>query len=337
MSSDEQLTVSRTLCLDASAEEVWRLLTDDAELSRWFVGCGDASTPCREAWADSSTDETVRRRGRAPRRARPAPRVHLVGRSTTRPTRRPWSSWSMTVDRRPGAAHRHRDPGTGGGGIGARACPGWTPPTPWDGRLGVLADRLTPPRAPRSPADVARPAVSGHADGRDPAPVFAALADPTRRAVLHAVAVAATGSATATELAAHLPVSRQAVVKHLQALAEAGLVAAERHGREQRYRVTPEPISGAMEWMADVGAAWDARLARLSKRLADRSLIWAWDGRSAPCLRPVACPDAAGARPAVRRGADRGDLLHHPGGPRHRRLGDPRPADLREPPRRLAR
>jgi len=100
--------------------------------------------------------------------------------------------------------------------------------------------------------------------------VFAALADPTRRAVLRAVASAATGSATATELADDLPVTRQAVVKHLQALADAGLVAGERHGREQRYRVTPEPIRAAMAWMADVGAAWDARLARLQDRLTER-------------------------------------------------------------------
>lgn len=97
--------------------------------------------------------------------------------------------------------------------------------------------------------------------------MFAALADPTRRAVLQAVALADAGSATATELAGDLPVTRQAVVKHLQTLAEAGLVASERHGREQRYRVTPEPISAAMTWMADVGAAWDARLSRLSRRL----------------------------------------------------------------------
>jgi len=102
----------------------------------------------------------------------------------------------------------------------------------------------------------------------DPGPVFAALADPTRRGVLRAVADA--GTATATELAGDLPVSRQAVVKHLQALADAGLVSAERHGREQRYRITPEPITTAMAWMADVGAAWDARLARLSSRLAER-------------------------------------------------------------------
>jgi ArsR family transcriptional regulator, cadmium/lead-responsive transcriptional repressor len=95
--------------------------------------------------------------------------------------------------------------------------------------------------------------------------VFAALADPTRRRILEAVA--STDGLTATDAAADLPVSRQAVVKHLQALADAGLVAAERHGREQRYRITPGPLTGAMAWMADVGAAWDERLARLRTRL----------------------------------------------------------------------
>jgi DNA-binding transcriptional ArsR family regulator len=97
--------------------------------------------------------------------------------------------------------------------------------------------------------------------GADPAPVFAALADPTRRAVLEAVVGA--GEVTATTVAGSLPVSRQAVVKHLQALADAGLVTAERHGREQRYRATPAPLADAMAWMAGVGAAWDDRLARL--------------------------------------------------------------------------
>ena len=100
----------------------------------------------------------------------------------------------------------------------------------------------------------------------DPGPVFAALADPTRRAVL--TAVAARGSATATELVEDVPVTRQAVAKHLQLLADAGLVARERTGREQRYRVTPAPFTDAVAWMADVGAAWDARLARLQARAA---------------------------------------------------------------------
>ena len=98
---------------------------------------------------------------------------------------------------------------------------------------------------------------------RDPSAVFAALADPTRRSILEAVA--ATPDVTATVLADGRPVSRQAVVKHLQALADAGLVVAERHGREQRYRVTPAPLADAMAWMVAVGAAWDDRLARLRK------------------------------------------------------------------------
>jgi DNA-binding transcriptional ArsR family regulator len=68
---------------------------------------------------------------------------------------------------------------------------------------------------------------------------------------------------TATAIAALLPVSRQAVAKHLAVLADAGLVAAERIGRETRYRLTPEPLGAAMAWMVDVGAEWDLRLSQL--------------------------------------------------------------------------
>jgi DNA-binding transcriptional ArsR family regulator len=95
--------------------------------------------------------------------------------------------------------------------------------------------------------------------------VFAALADPNRRALLGFLAARET--ATATELAAELPVTRQAVAKHLAALDAAGLVEGERRGRETRYRLTPEPLAGAMRWMADVGAAWDDRLDRLGRLL----------------------------------------------------------------------
>lgn len=97
----------------------------------------------------------------------------------------------------------------------------------------------------------------------DPDPVFAALADPTRREILRAVGERA--EVTATELAADLPVSRQAVVKHLQALAAAGLVDSARVGREQRFRLTPAPLDDALRWMVDVGAAWDDRLDRLRR------------------------------------------------------------------------
>jgi DNA-binding transcriptional ArsR family regulator len=96
--------------------------------------------------------------------------------------------------------------------------------------------------------------------------VFAALGDPTRREILQAVATR--GDVTATELAASLPVSRQAVAKHLGVLAGAGLVAPRRAGRETRYAPTPQPLGDAIAWMADLGAQWDARLARLKRSVS---------------------------------------------------------------------
>ena len=100
----------------------------------------------------------------------------------------------------------------------------------------------------------------------DPAaPVFAALSDPTRRDVLRKLAA---GSATATELASELPISRQAVAKHLTALADAGLVQTERHGREVHYRLTPEPLGDAVSWIEDLDSAWARRLEALRTHLA---------------------------------------------------------------------
>jgi DNA-binding transcriptional ArsR family regulator len=95
--------------------------------------------------------------------------------------------------------------------------------------------------------------------------VFDALADPNRRYVLEALAGRET--ATATELAAELPVTRQAVAKHLAALNEAGLVERRRRGRETLYELTPGPLGEAMDWMAGVGAQWDSRLAALRRHL----------------------------------------------------------------------
>ncbi len=74
--------------------------------------------------------------------------------------------------------------------------------------------------------------------------------------------------ATATELARDLPVTRQAVSKHLSVLSNSGLVESGRSGREVRYRLTLAPLSEAMAWMAGVGAQWDARLARLERQLS---------------------------------------------------------------------
>ena len=94
--------------------------------------------------------------------------------------------------------------------------------------------------------------------------VFAALADPTRREVLRSLAERP--GLTASRLAGELPMTRQAVSKHLGALSGAGLVEARREGRETRYTITPAPLGDAMEWMAGVGAEWDERLARLARR-----------------------------------------------------------------------
>jgi DNA-binding transcriptional ArsR family regulator len=96
--------------------------------------------------------------------------------------------------------------------------------------------------------------------------VFVALADPTRRAVVRSLAERPT--VTASALAAQLPITRQAVSKHLATLADAGLVEGHREGRETRYRLTPEPLDDAVRWMAEVGAAWDDRLARLREHVA---------------------------------------------------------------------
>ena len=91
--------------------------------------------------------------------------------------------------------------------------------------------------------------------------IFAALADPTRRAVLRSIA---SGEATtATELAARLPVSRQAVQKHLAQLESAELVDGERVGRETRFAATPAPLGDAIAWMTAVGTQWDERLSAL--------------------------------------------------------------------------
>ena len=98
--------------------------------------------------------------------------------------------------------------------------------------------------------------------------VFAALGDAGRRSLVEAVATR--GTATATELAAELPVTRQAVAKQLAALADAGLLRATRAGRETRYEVTPEPLGDAVAWMVEVGARWDARLAALGQSLERR-------------------------------------------------------------------
>ncbi len=96
--------------------------------------------------------------------------------------------------------------------------------------------------------------------------LWTAVADPTRRRVLDALLEH--GETTTTAIAAGLPVTRQAVAKHLAVLDRVGLVAGRRHGREVRYAVRPERLDDAAEAMSRVAAQWDRRLARI-KRLAE--------------------------------------------------------------------
>jgi DNA-binding transcriptional ArsR family regulator len=98
--------------------------------------------------------------------------------------------------------------------------------------------------------------------------LWAAVADPTRRRLLDALL--ARGEATATTLAGDLPVTRQAIAKHLSVLARAGLVDSRRVGREVRYAVRPERLDAATGWLARVAAEWDDRLGAI-KRLAEAS------------------------------------------------------------------
>lgn len=95
--------------------------------------------------------------------------------------------------------------------------------------------------------------------------VFSALADPTRRRLLETLSSGRT--VTASGLAERLPISRQAVAKHLASLREAKLVSSERVGRETVYELRPEPLDDAAAWIEKVGSEWDTRLAALRRAL----------------------------------------------------------------------
>ena len=93
--------------------------------------------------------------------------------------------------------------------------------------------------------------------------LFGALSDPTRRQLVERLLT--DGPATAPRLAETGPLTRQAVLKHLQVLDSAGLLSRERVGREVRYRVTPEPLTSAVTWIVETAGDWDRRLDRLRR------------------------------------------------------------------------
>lgn len=95
--------------------------------------------------------------------------------------------------------------------------------------------------------------------------LWSAIGDPTRRRMLDLLLA---GEGTATSLSARLPVTRQAVAKHLVVLDRAGLVTGTLEGRERRYRVDDAQLAVAAAQLESVGSAWDARLQRI-KRIAE--------------------------------------------------------------------
>jgi DNA-binding transcriptional ArsR family regulator len=97
--------------------------------------------------------------------------------------------------------------------------------------------------------------------------VFVALADPTRRQLLERLA---TGPTTATGLSDRFPITRQAVVKHLGMLADAGMVAKQRHGREVHYRLEGAPLGEAAAWLTTLSARWEQRLLRLKRYVEEQ-------------------------------------------------------------------
>jgi len=97
--------------------------------------------------------------------------------------------------------------------------------------------------------------------------VWSAIGDPTRRRMIDLLLV--DGQGTATSLSGQLPVTRQAVAKHLAMLDRVGLVHGATTGRERRYRVDDAQLARAAAQLASVGSAWDGRLRRIA-RIAER-------------------------------------------------------------------
>jgi DNA-binding transcriptional ArsR family regulator len=97
--------------------------------------------------------------------------------------------------------------------------------------------------------------------------VFEAVADPTRRVLLDRLRDRS--GLSLSELARGLPMSRQAVTKHLDALRRAGLVRVRREGRERMHELDARPLEGIDDWLRPYAEAWDRRLEALRSHLGE--------------------------------------------------------------------
>jgi len=103
----------------------------------------------------------------------------------------------------------------------------------------------------------------------DPQAVFTALADPTRRAVFERLS--GEGPASASQLASELPITRQAISKHLAVLDDAGLVTRSSVGREIQYSAEPAALTDVTVWATRIDARWKRRLEKLQSQFKGRS------------------------------------------------------------------
>ena len=143
-----------------------------------------------------------------------------------------------------------------------------TPAAP--ARSPAAAVPATPALPPGAGAAAVRGdgAPSGDGTEAQAVAVFVALADPTRRHILDSLA--RQGPATLAELSARLPITRQAVAKHIALLGDAGLVVAGApDGRRVPYRLRPEPVRAALAWLTALANGWDDRLNALQAHLDD--------------------------------------------------------------------
>jgi DNA-binding transcriptional ArsR family regulator len=124
---------------------------------------------------------------------------------------------------------------------------------------------------------------------------FAALADPTRRAILERLAL---GECSVSELAGPFAMSLPAVSKHLRVLERAGLITQRRDAQRRPCRIEAEPLRAATDWADHVRATWEARFDRLDAYLAELTREPRRDAPSPPAPSPPApSPPAPGARP----------------------------------------